>query len=87
MSLRSISDILSEKGYSTFIREEYGTLYCMILDEDGEPIFKRSSQVRLIDGRYHHVYFQRNLDIWNVFEKEEDVIAYIVKTYPLTETE
>lgn len=83
MSLISISKVLSDKGYSTLIREEQKLLYCMVLDGKGHPIFERSSQVRLIDDKYHHVYFHGNLDIWNVFEKEEDVIDFIEKNYPV----
>ncbi|CAL2105516.1 hypothetical protein T190115A13A_160049 [Tenacibaculum sp. 190524A02b] len=83
--LKKIEDQLKKIGYSPYLQEAHGILFCGIDDEHGEPILGSVSQVTIPSKIIKHMYFNGQVPVYNDFESTEDLIVFIQEKYPIQE--
>lgn len=88
MNLKKLEQIeakLKKIGYSPYLQEAHGILFCAIDDKHGEPILDSVSQITIPSKIIKHMYFNGQVPVYNDFDSTEDLIVFIKEKYPIQE--
>ncbi|WP_075343120.1 hypothetical protein [Tenacibaculum agarivorans] len=83
--LERIEKQLKKIGYSPYLQEAHGILFCGIDDKHGEPILGSVSQITIPNKVIKHMYFNGQIPVYSDFESIENLIAFIQEKYPIQE--